>query len=512
MLDDDAAYRALLARDSRFDGHWFVGVTSTGIYCRPICRVRTPRRENCRFFGSAAQAEAAHFRPCLKCRPELAPGPGEPWTVMAASHTLAQQAARLLDQQVASGQAPTLAALADRLGISDRHLRRIFARAHGVTPLQYLQTRRLLLAKQLLTDSSLPVTEVAWASGFRSVRRFNAVLAENYQLSPSRLRHEGRPAAGHAGRASGEVITLRLAYRPPFDVAGLMTFQARRAVPGLEEMLAPAGARRTLRADCLCDDAGQAVAHAAGWIGWQFDPARHAVAVSFGAHWATLSAVLVSGVRRWLDLDANPVPIDQALGLLPGTPGTRLPGHPDAFEAAVRAVLEQQVSVAAARTLTMRLLQRWGTPLATPWPGLTLAFPAPPRLAAAPIAELMALGLPRTRAQALQALAQAWPALASRPGMLQPGTPKPLIDALVALPGLGPWTAHYIALRALSCPDLLVPNDAVVREALRRSNGLETDRQIQAHALAWQPWRSYATVRLWQASAPPQALPPAEPE
>ena len=497
MLDDDAAYRALLARDARFDGHWFVGVTSTGIYCRPICRVRTPRRENCRFFASAAQAEAAHFRPCLKCRPELAPGPGEPWTVMAASHTLAHQAARLLDHQVASGQGATLAALAARLGISDRHLRRIFVQVHGVTPLQYLQTRRLLLAKQLLTDSALPVTQVAWASGFRSVRRFNAVLAENYHLSPSRLRREGQPADGGAGRTGSGILVLRLAYRPPYDVASLMDFIARRAVPGLEEML-PAGARRTLRANSLCDDAGLPVAHEAGWIGWRFEPARHTVEVSFGAHWATHSAVLVRNVRRWLDLDANPAPIDDALAALGGAAGTRLPGHPDPFEAAVRAVLEQQVSVAAARTLTARLLQRWGTPLATPWPALGLAFPGPASLAEASLDELAALSLPRTRAQALNALARAWPALAARPGLLQPGTPGPLVEALLELPGVGPWTAHYVALRALSCPDLLVPHDAVVREALRRSHGLESDRQIQAHALAWQPWRSYATLRLWQ--------------
>src|SRR6218665_478860 len=179
-FDDDAAYLAIKARDARFDGRLFVGVTSTGVYCRPICRVRTPRRENCRFFTNPAQAEAARFRPCLKCRPELAPGPGPAWSVMDASRTLARQAAGCLDQVAASDGAPSIAALAERLGVSDRHLRRIFAAEHGVTPLQYVQTRRLLLAKQLLTDSDLPVAQVALASGFRSLRRFKAAFAANY--------------------------------------------------------------------------------------------------------------------------------------------------------------------------------------------------------------------------------------------------------------------------------------------------------------------------------------------
>ena len=209
-FDPDIAYQAVQARDARFDGRLYVGVTSTGVYCRPICRVRTPRRENCRYFETAAQAEAHDFRPCLKCRPEVAPGPGTAWSVMDASGTLARQAAERLDAlagETGDAGAPAIAALAARVGVTDRHLRRIFVAEHGVTPLQYLQTRRLLLAKQLLTDSRLPVTQVALASGFRSVRRFNAAFAARYRLSPSRLRRDGAPAS--RGTADAGRVEMR---------------------------------------------------------------------------------------------------------------------------------------------------------------------------------------------------------------------------------------------------------------------------------------------------------------
>jgi AraC family transcriptional regulator of adaptative response / DNA-3-methyladenine glycosylase II len=486
-LDDDAAYRALLARDARFDGHWFVGVTSTGIYCRPICRVRPPRRENCRFFASAARAEAARFRPCLKCRPEVAPGPGIEWTVMAASHTLALQAGRLLDQQLASGQGSTLAALAAQLGITDRHLRRIFAQVHGVTPLQYLQTRRLLLAKQLLTDSRLPITEVAWASGFRSVRRFNAALAASYRLTPSQLRRHARPA-GAAGEA--DALALRLAYRPPCDWEGLQAFFGARAAAGLEEMQ-PQGGRRTLRADSLRGADGRPLAHAASWISWRFQPEQHSVSLGFGAALAPHSAVVVGTARRWLDLDANPGPIDAGGGGVPGRPATRLPGHPDAFEVALRTVLEQHLGVAAAVVSTERLLERCGVPVATPWPGLRWAFPDCETLSALTVDEWRRFGLATAQAQTLRRLVADWPAIA------QPGQPtQALVEALAARPGINLWSAHWIALRAESCPDLPVPPDATPS-----ATGRGTPVQDPG-ALAWQPWRSYAAARLSQGHAP----------
>ncbi|GAP36823.1 Ada metal-binding domain-containing protein [Piscinibacter sakaiensis] len=559
-----ALYRVLLARDARFDGRLYVGVTSTGVYCRPICRVRTPRGTNCRFFPSAAQAEAAAFRPCLKCRPELAPGDSPPWSVMDASRTLARQAATLLDALAGGEPAATseaaatagIAAAAARLGVSERHLRRIFATEHGVTPLQYLQTRRLLLAKQLLTDTALPVAQVALAAGFRSLRRFNAAFAQHYRLSPTRLRaagaaapepvrgatppgptvgaRAGRPAVGDGddGRdrdpgvagpprpavTTGRLPALLLGYRPPLDRSRLLAFFAQRAIPGVETVT-PDGLRRTLRAGALGGDG--AATHPAGWIAIRFDAQRPCVALQAAPALLPHSAVLLAAVRRWLDLDARPDVIDGGLAELPGTPGLRLPGSLDGFELAVRAVLGQQVSVAAARTLAARLVERHGRPLATPWADVTRAFPGPDALTGCAVADLAALGIIRTRAAAILALAAAWPALQPR---LRPGAdPQPLIDALVALPGIGPWTAHYVAMRALGWTDAFPPGDVAVLEALRRrAAGAAPDNPppppaaagrsaaerraareaAERHSAAWRPWRSYAVLRLWDSLQP----------
>jgi len=487
-FDPDAAYQVLIARDARFDGRLFVGVTSTGVYCRPICRVRTPLQRNCRFFETPAQAEAASFRPCLKCRPEIAPGAGLPWSVMDASRTLARQAAQELNTQAASGEAASLAALAAKLGVSDRHLRRIFAAEQGVTPMQYLQTRRLLLAKQLLTDSALPVAQVALASGFRSLRRFNAAFAHQYRMSPSRL----RGAAGDEPDrpdATPDAITLTLAYRAPFDQVALLRFVAQRAIPGIEEVDGTT-IRRTLRAG--------SVAAQAGWVEARFDPSRERVQLRFAPALAASSARMLAAARRWLDLDAAPAGIDAALANLPGTPGIRLPGSLDAFELAVRAVLGQQVTVAAARTLARRVVERFGTPLATPWPSLARAFPSPQTLAAATLDSVASLGIVRTRSNALIAMAQAWPALEAAME-----SPDDFIAALCELPGIGPWTAHYIAMRALGWPDAFPPNDVAVLKAMRLLFGTQNQRDADAQAQAWRPWRAYAVLRLWNSLETP---------
>ena len=487
-FDPDAAYQVLIARDARFDGRLFVGVTSTGVYCRPICRVRTPLQRNCRFFETPAQAEAASFRPCLKCRPEIAPGAGLPWSVMDASRTLARQAAQELNTQAASGEAASLAALAAKLGVSDRHLRRIFAAEQGVTPMQYLQTRRLLLAKQLLTDSALPVAQVALASGFRSLRRFNAAFAHQYRMSPSRL----RGAAGDEPDrpdATPDAITLTLAYRAPFDQVALLRFVAQRAIPGIEEVDGTT-IRRTLRAG--------SVAAQAGWVEARFDPSRERVQLRFAPALAASSARMLAAARRWLDLDAAPAGIDAALANLPGTPGIRLPGSLDAFELAVRAVLGQQVTVAAARTLARRVVERFGTPLATPWPSLSRAFPSPQALAEATLDSVASLGIVRTRSNALIAMAQAWPALEAAMA-----SPDDFIAALCELPGIGPWTAHYIAMRALGWPDAFPPNDVAVLKAMRLLFGTQNQRDADAQAQAWRPWRAYAVLRLWNSLETP---------
>lgn len=486
-IDADAAYSAILVRDARLDGHLFVGVTSTGVYCRPICRVRTPKRENCRFFGTPAQAEAAAFRPCLKCRPEIAPGPGYAWSVMDASRTLARQAAHWLDAHAHAFDddgAGGLPALARHVGISDRHLRRIFAAEHGVTPLQYVQTRRLLLAKQLLTDTAMPVTQVAHASGFRSLRRFNAAFVGSYRLSPSQLRREtvrGAPAAG-------DVWRVALGFREPLDRAALLRFLDQRAIPGIERVDTGAlRVRRTVRPGIFGAEGG--------WLEAAFVPGRPQVQLACSASLGAASGLLLRAVRRWLDLDADPQHIDNALQGLPGNTGLRLPGGIDAFELAVRAVLGQQVTVAAARTLARRVAERFGVPIAPPWPELDRCFPAPAALAAADISQVAELGIIRTRAGAIIALAQAWPDMQA----LLPAhaAAAPLIERLRAVPGIGPWTAHYIAMRALGWADAFPPGDVAVLNALGLPRGARAEREADERSQAWRPWRSYAVLKLW---------------
>jgi AraC family transcriptional regulator, regulatory protein of adaptative response / DNA-3-methyladenine glycosylase II len=498
----DAAYQVLLARDARFDGHWFVGVTSTGIYCRPICRVRVPKREHCRFFDTHAQAEAAAFRPCLKCRPEIAPGlggvGGKRWSVMDGSATLACQAAQLLEAQAAAGGLPGMPALAQRLGVTDRHLRRIFVATHGVTPLHYLQTRRLLLAKQLLTDSSLSIAAVASASGFGSTRQFNALFATRYRLNPRSVRTSAAlklPADAHAS------ITATLAYRTPFDVARLLRFVAQRAIPGVERVDG-LRVRRSVRAGVFGAAGAAHEVSAAGWIEAEFVPSHARVVLRFATDWLRHSASVANEARRWLDLDAAPHAIDAVLSNLPGDAGLRLPGSLDRFELAVRAVLGQQVTVAGARTLASRLVQRFGAPVITPWAGIDHCFPAPHTLACIDSAAIAELGVIGSRARAIVALAQAWPTLL--PHFNAHAAPDGLIAALCALPGIGPWTAGYIAMRALGSPDVFLPKDVALLKAMHQQFGTTTQREADALAAQWQPWRSYAVLRLWNSLETPE--------
>ncbi len=488
VLDDAAAYQAIAARDARFDGHLYVGVTSTGIYCRPICRVRTPLPKNCRFFASAAQAEAASFRPCLKCRPEIAPGPGLAWNVMEASRMLAQQAALALDASAANGTATGIAEIAARLGISERHLRRIFAAEHGVSPLQYLQTRRLLLAKQLLTDTRLPMAQVALASGFNSVRRFNSAFADSYRMNPRRLRGtaQRQPHCSIDRSAAGNAVEVRLGYRNPYDIPALLRFIALRAIPGVEAV-DDLRIRRTLRAATIGAEAG--------WIEVEFVPHAAQLRVRFAPQLAARSARVVAMVRRWLDLDAAPQAIDAALADLPGSAGIRLPGSADGFELAVRAILGQQISVLRARALAGHLVARFGTEIATPWTGIDRGFASPQTLAAASLGDIAELGIIRMRAGAIIALAHAWSEIEA---LLQPpASPEPLIERLCELPGIGPWTAHYIAMRVLGWPDALPPNDVAILKAMRLLFETQSQREAELRARPWQPWRSYAVLRLW---------------
>ena len=476
-----ALYDALRARDARFDGRLFVGVTSTGIYCRPICRVRTPMRANCRFFAQAANAEAAGFRPCLRCRPELAPG----LSLVDSPNALAASAARLLDAAIAAGQDVALPDVAARLGVTDRHLRRIFSIAHGVRPIDYLTTRRLLLAKQLLTDTLLPVTEVALRAGFASLRRFNDAFVARYRMPPSALRRAVREGPGASARTDAVEVTL--GWRPPYDLAGVLAFLSARAVPGLEAVEGLT-VRRTLSVPI------DGVA-APGWLACRFEPEQHRVHLRLAPAWAPALGTVLQRVRQGLDLDADPQTIDTALSGLPGPEGVRVAGTFDGFEAAVRVVLGQQVSVAAARTLTRRLVEALGEPQATPWADLDRAFPGPGKLAAAEPSALGALGIVRQRVTALQAMAQA---VADGRLHLHPAAPvAETMQALQALPGIGPWSAELIALRALAWPDAFPASDLGVLRAL----GTRDPEDAQQAAQAWRPWRSYAVMRLWQADA-----------
>ena len=476
-IDPHAAYRALQAHDARFDGRLFVGVTSTGIYCRPVCRVRTPLQRNCRFFHNAPSAEAAGFRPCLRCRPELAPG----LSLVDSPQVLAQQAARMIDAAARAGDDLYLPDVARRLGVTDRHLRRIFAAEHGVAPIDYLTTQRLLLAKRLLTDTPLAVTEVAHASGFASLRRFNDAFATRYRMSPTALRKERSFTPRGA-------LVLRLAYRPPYDLAGLLRFFAARQVTGVESVdPSTLSLRRTLAL-------AQRGERLAGWLAGAFVPERHEFELQVSASLLPALGTVLERVRQGLDLDADPALIDSALAAVPGpvVAGLRVPNPMDGFEAAVRVILGQQVTVAAARTLVSRLVERFGTSIDTPFADLTRCFPDAATLAAASAEAIGTLGIVRQRVGALQALARE--VHAGRIALHRGAPLAPTLDALRALPGIGEWTVQLIAMRALAWPDAFPATDIGLLNALKTRDA----KAVDALSQAWRPWRSYAVMRLWQ--------------
>ena len=486
---DDARYLALKARDARFDGCFFTGVTSTGIYCRPVCSVKAPKRENCRFFGLAAQAESAGFRPCLRCRPELAPH-SVVWSIQDASYILAHQAARLLDEPEAwtggsADSVPSVEKLAARLGVSDRHVRRIFEAQLGVSPVQYLQTRRLLSAKQLLADTQLPITQIALISGFASVRRFNAAFISHYHLNPTQLRQRGAPVAGHG-------ITVRLGYRPPYDVAAMLEFFIAHPLPGVEfidqQALAPV-LRRTLRIE-----AGEKIY--TGWLAATFDTERSQLLLEVSDSLCEVLPIVIRRVRAMFDLDADPKSINSALQTsFPHSDGLRVPGALDGHELAVRAVLGQQVTVQAGCRQAQRLVARFGELIATPWPELNRLFPTPAALAAASSDDLGMLGIIRQRQAAITGIARA--VLEKKLQLHGSADVLATVETLKALPGIGDWTAQYIAMRALRWPDAFPAGDVALHKALGVQGQKNPAKPAEAASLAWKPWRSYAVIRAW---------------
>ena len=502
----DACYAALKARDARFDGSFFTGVTSTGIYCRPVCSVKAPKRENCRFFGHAAQAESAGFRPCLRCRPELAPH-SVAWSIQDASFILAHQAARLLDEpevwapsmsteatgitpRTAARQAPVnISSLAQKLGISSRHLRRIFETHFGVSPLQYLQTRRLHTAKQLLADTRIPITQVALMSGFASVRRFNAAFLAHYQLNPTRLR-QVNPKAGNT-----QGIVIKLGYRPPYDMAVMHEFLQTHRINAIEVIAACAHeywSRRTFGVDV-------AGSRHTGWLHMQFDVDRHHLVLTVSDSLRDVLPLVIRRVRATFDLDADPHAINAALhDDFPKGDGMRVPGSLDGFELAVRAVLGQQITVAAARTLTDRLVLKFGEVISTPWPELSRLFPTPAALAATSgdvLEQMGKLGIVRQRQTAIVGLARA---VVNEGLQLHSGADvEQTVLALKTIPGIGDWTAQYIAMRALRWPDAFPAGDVALHKRLGVQGLKNPAKQAEAASLVWKPWRSYAVIRTW---------------
>lgn len=483
--DHRRLYNALAARDARFDGVFFVGVTSTGVYCRPICPARTPRAPNCRFFGAPHEAELAGFRPCLRCRPELAPG--------SAPVDDAQRIARLIVQRLEEGhldEETGLEAIADQFELSSRQIRRIVRQELGVAPIQLLLTRRLLLAKQLLTETAWPMTEVAFASGFSSLRRFNDAFSRRYGMPPTRLR---RRATEHpAAVVDSDTSTLQLSYRPPYDWQGILAFLAARALAGVEHVTVDSYAR-TVR-----------LGEAKGWIRVTQSRRHDALLVEFTHGLTPVLPALLSRVRALFDLDARPDLIAKGLRRDPrlapairANPGLRVPGAFNGFEMGLRAILGQQVTVRAATTIAGRFVEAFGEPIATPMPELNRLTPLPARIARASLDDIARHGTIAARARSIIALAAEQ---VSGELCLDGGAhrhPDDSIRRLTELPGIGPWTAHYIAMRALRWPDAFPKEDIAVRNAL---GGL-TAQQAEALSQPWRPWRSYAVMHIWNMPA-----------
>jgi AraC family transcriptional regulator of adaptative response / DNA-3-methyladenine glycosylase II len=475
-LDRHACDRARRSRDARFDGRFFIGVTSTRVYCRPICPARAPKDEHVRYFPSAAAAEAAGFRPCLRCRPEASPGTPA-WLGTSA---VVSRALRLIGDGALNQDG--VEALAGRLGVTGRHLRRLFLQHLGATPLDVELTRRVHFAKKLLDETTLAMSDVAFASGFGSLRRFNAQIRRTYSRTPTELRRLARRRAV----AEPDCYRFRLAYRPPYDWDAMLTFLAARATPGVESV-ADSRYRRTITVD--------------GKVGViEVSRLESGAALGLDVRFPDPRALLfiVEQVRRMFDLGADPGIIGEQLhadpllrGLVARHPGIRVPGAWDGFELAVRAILGQQISVRAATTIAGRIAAMFGSPAAGD-PGdrqLERLFPAPGQLADAAIEQA---GVVSVRAGTIRALARRIVDGTLTFGPCADG--RAAVSALEDLPGIGNWTAEYIAMRALGEPDAFPSGDLV----LRRAAGDCTARALSHKSEAWRPWRAYAVVLLWQ--------------
>lgn len=472
-LSDDGCYRAVLSRDARFDGVFYIAVASTKIYCRTICRVKTPLRKNCTFFATAAAAEEAGYRPCMRCRPELAPGNSQ----MDAVSRLARLAFQRIDEGALTRA--SVADLADEFGVSDRHLRRVLESELGVSPIELAQTQRLHLTKRLLTDTDLPVTDIAYASGFQSLRRFNTLFKERYRLQPKKFRATLR------AKHEGDFIFCELGFRPPLAWHALLEFLRLRAVHGVEHVDA-SSYQRTV-----------AWEKARGTVIVSHSAEKNALVAKLSGSLLPVLVPVLARLKKLFDLSADPNEIARRLGALAKkNPGLRVPGAFDSFEVAVRAILGQQITVKAATTLARRFSERFGENFITDTDLLTRLTPTAERVGEAKIADIAKLGIISKRAESIIALARG---LAEKKISLEPQVDVAAqIAALTELPGIGEWTAHYIAMRCLSWPDAFPHTDLVLMKAMREKN----PRKVLEKAEVWRPWRSYAVMHLWATLTP----------
>ena len=480
-------YRALQTRDPRFDGLLFVGVRSTGVYCRPVCPARTPHFKNCRFFSSAAAAQGAGFRPCLRCRPETAPDLAS-WR--GTSNTVSRALALIADGAL-DGDRASVANLSERLGIGERQLRRLFLEHLGASPIAVAQTRRVLFAKQLIHETRMSMTDVALASGFGSIRRFNEVFRTLFGRPPSALRRHGSASS----RPADAAVTLRLRYRRPYDWQSMLAYLQARAIPGIE-VVEHGSYHRTVEIDgCV------------GSVRVDHVPSHDSLGVTIRFSDVRALPAIVTRVRRLFDTGADIVTIDEHLSrdpllapLIAQRPGLRAPGGWDGFELAVRAILGQQVTVTAARQLAGQLVARFGKPVSDACldhPGLSRVFPKAGALAAA---GSLGLGMPAAREATLTALAHA----AADPHLFRPfGTIEEAIARFRSIRGVGEWTAQYIALRALRETDAFPATDVGLLRGARAIGGIEPGpRSLLSRAESWRPWRAYAAQHLWAAQTP----------
>ncbi len=476
MLDVDCCYQAVLTHDVRFDGVFFIGVSTTRIYCRTVCPAKTPQQKNCTFYPSAAAAEQAGFRPCLRCRPELAPGKAR----IDATGRLASAVASRIEHGTFIEQ--RFEDLAQSLGVSERHLRRVVQQELGVSPIELVQTQRLLLAKRLLTDTTLPIADIAYASGFGSLRRFNALFRERYRLNPTQLRKT------QTTEIAPDYLTCDVAYRPPLDWQALLNYLVERAIAGVETV---DGGSESADLPRYLRTVRQGQQH--GWLLVEPVNGKNVLRVKLSLSLVPFIHSTLARVKALFDLAAEPQQIAEHLGALAAThPGLRVPGAFDGFEVAVRAILGQQVSVKAATTLMKRFVQCFGEPITTPFSTLTHLMPTAEQIAQTDINTIVSLGILRTRAKSILALAQA---IATQALSLNPGCQiDQTIAQLQAIPGIGVWTAHYIAMRVLADPDIFLHTDLGIRQACGETN----PKRMLAIAAQWQPWRSYATFHLWQ--------------